>query len=278
LNRVHLASDLHLGVPNPVNSRERELRFIRWLEDSAAGQGHASNGAATEIHLVGDIFDFWYEYRRAVPKGGVRLLGAIARISDAGIPVHYHTGNHDMWTFGYLEEELGVELHRTPIIREYDGLRCMIGHGDGLGPGDYGYKRIKKVFHGDGLGPGDYGYKRIKKVFTAPLLQWAYRWVHPDVGVALASRLSRNSRANGGKEDIVFETPENEWLWHHCRSVLAQQPLDCFIFGHRHLPLDLEVPHPEPGQPSARYINLGDWIHHFTAAKIEEGQAELLHL
>ena len=145
MHRVHLASDLHLGAPNAAQSRERELRFIGWLEDSATGQKHAQEGPATEIHLVGDIFDFWHEYKHAVPKGGTRLLGAIARVADSGIPVHYHTGNHDLWTYGYLEEELGVHLHRDPIVRDFDGLTCMIGHGDGLGPGDYGYKRIKNL-------------------------------------------------------------------------------------------------------------------------------------
>lgn len=259
MNRVHLASDLHLGVPTPANSRERERRFIQWLENSAAGQGHASNGAATEIHLVGDLFDFWHEYRHAVPKGGVRLLGAIARVADAGIPVHYHTGNHDLWTYGYLETEVGIQLHREPIVKTFDGLRCMIGHGDGLGPGDYGYKRIKRVF-------------------TSPLLQRAFRWVHPDLGIGLASFLSRNSRANGGKEDPAFKAPENEWLWHHCQDILREQDIDCFLFGHRHLPLDLPVPNPRAGGAAARYINLGDWIHHFTACRIEGGQAELIQL
>jgi UDP-2,3-diacylglucosamine hydrolase len=136
------------------------------------------------------------------------------------------------------------------------------------------------IGHGDGLGPGDYGYKRIKKIFTAPLLQWAFRWVHPDVGIALANRLSRDSRAQGGEEDVTFQTPENEWLWSHCKDVLRDRDIDCFLFGHRHLPLDLEVPCPEGSarREPARYINLGDWIHHFTCAKIIDGQAELLRL
>ena len=200
MHRVHLASDLHLGAPDAARSRERELRFIGWLEDSAAGRNHAQEGPATEIHLVGDIFDFWHEYKHAVPKGGTRLLGAIARVADSGIPVHYHTGNHDLWTYGYLEEELGVQLHRDPIVRNFDGLTYMIGHGDGLGPGDYGYKRIKKVF-------------------TSPL-QWAFRWVHPDLGIPLADFLSKDSRAKGGKKTPTFQAPENEWLWSYSKDIL----------------------------------------------------------
>ena len=261
MHRAHLASDLHLGAPDAARSRMRELRFIGWLEDSAVGRNHAQEGPATEIHLVGDIFDFWHEYKYAVPKGGTRLLGAIARVADSGIPVHYHTGNHDLWTYGYLEEELGVQLHRDPIVRNFDGLTCMIGHGDGLGPGDYGYKRIKKVF-------------------TSPLLQWAFRWVHPDLGIPLADFLSKDSRAKGGKEDATFQAPENEWLWSYSKDVLNTHDIDCFIFGHRHLPLDLEVPRPSDASSAgpARYINLGDWIQHFTCGKIVDGTASLLHL
>lgn len=255
MHRVHLASDLHLGAPNAAQSREREIRFIQWLERSAEGTHHATKGPATEIHLVGDLFDFWFEYKRAVPKGGVRLLGAIARIADSGIPVHYHVGNHDLWTFGYLESELGVHLHREPIFSNYDGLNVCIGHGDGLGPGDYSYKRIKKIF-------------------TNPILQRAFKAIHPDVGMGIASYFSRNSRAQSATEDAEFAGADKEWLWHHCQSILQNKEVDCFIFGHRHKPLDLEVPHPKQG-PSSRYINLGDWITHFTSARIEEGMINL---
>ncbi len=255
LHRVHLASDLHLGAPNASESRTRELRFIEWLENAAEGKGRAKAGPATEIHLVGDVFDFWFEYKRAVPKGGVRLLGAIARIVDSGIPVHYHVGNHDLWTFGYFEDELGVTLHREPIVRDYDGVRCMIGHGDGIGPGDAGYKRLKGVF-------------------TNPALQWAYRWVHPDIGIALAEYLSRNSRARKGHLDRLAGDREDEWIWQFCREHLSREHIDCFIFGHRHLPLDFEVPGPEGSKPG-RYINLGDWIQHFTSVRIESGAVHL---
>lgn len=255
MHRVHLASDLHLGAPNASESRERELRFITWLEDAAHGKGRAVAGPATEIHLVGDMFDFWFEYKHAVPKGSVRLLGAIARIVDSGIPIHYHAGNHDLWTFGYFEEELGVTMHREPIFREYDGLRCLIGHGDGIGPGDVGYKRLKRVF-------------------TSPLLQSAYQWIHPDVGIPLASYFSRNSRARKGNLDSQVGKSEDEWIWQFCKEHLSRDAIDCFIFGHRHLPMDLKVPG-EKGNPNGRYINLGDWIQHFTSVRIEGGVAHL---
>ena len=168
-------------------------------------------------------------YPKAVPAS----LGAIARIADSGIPVHYHTGNHDLWTYGYLEEELGVHLHRDPIVRDYDGLTCMIGHGDGLGPGDYGYKRIKKVF----TSPCSNGLS------ATCILTLASRW-----------RISfPRTAAKGGKEDASFQAPENEWLWSYSKNILNTQDIDCFIFGHRHLPLDLEVPRLQaPPQRSRR--------------------------
>lgn len=247
--RVHLASDLHLGAPNAAASRKRERAFVAWLDGAVAGSTPGLKGPATDIHLVGDLFDFWFEYKRAVPKGGVRLMGAIAAAVDAGLPVHYHVGNHDLWTFGYLEEELGVQVHRAPVAVTYDNVRCLIGHGDGLGPGDLGYKRLKRIF-------------------TSPLLQKAFRIIHPDWGIALASRMSSDSRASNAEADATFDGPESEWLWQYAREVLDREAFDLFIFGHRHMPLDLEV---SAEGRTARYINLGDWIHHFTALRLENG-------
>lgn len=254
--RVALASDLHLGVDTSVPSREREARFVAWLERAADGRFFTSGLPATEIHLVGDLFDFWFEYRRAVPSGHVRLLGTIARIADSGIPVHFHVGNHDLWTFGYLEHELGITVHRAPIRREYDGLRCLIGHGDGLGPGDAGYKRLKRLF-------------------TARWAQTLFRSLHPDLGLALAAHFSRSSRAATGNHDAIFRGAEHEWLHAYCTDYLHHHDIDCFLFGHRHLPLDLPV---VAGVRSARYINLGDWLIHFTSVRIEHGVPFLLSL
>ena len=222
------------------------------MRDAASGTGFASGKQATELHLVGDIFDFWFEYKRAVPKGGVRLMGAIAELTDGGLPIHFHVGNHDMWTFGYLEEELGVQVHRAPVIRTWDGLRCMVGHGDGLGHGDKGYRRLKGIF-------------------TSPLCQKAFRRIHPDWGIALAQAWSQQSRTKG---DQTFTEPAQEHLLQHCLDWLSSpenEPIDVFVFGHRHLPLDL----PLKGH-NARYLNCGDWIEHMTSVLIHNGKAELL--
>jgi len=249
---VHLASDLHLGAPSSTPSAVRERAFIRWMRDAAAGSGFASGQQATELHLVGDIFDFWFEYKRAVPKGGVRLMGAMAELTDAGLPIHFHVGNHDMWTFGYLEEELGVQVHRAPIVRNWDGLRCLVGHGDGLGPGDKGYRRLKRIF-------------------TSGLCQKAFRRLHPDMGIALAQAWSRNSRQ---KSEQPFTEASQEHLVQLCLEWLSSsdhEPVDVFVFGHRHLPLDV----PLEGH-NARYLNCGDWLEHMSSVCIQNGEVELL--
>jgi UDP-2,3-diacylglucosamine hydrolase len=249
---VHLASDLHLGAPGFAPSVERERAFVRWMRDAARGEGFARGRPATEIHLVGDLFDFWFEYSRAVPKGGVRLMGAIAELADEGLPLHFHVGNHDMWTFGYLENELGVAVHREPILRTWDGLTCLVGHGDGLGPGDGGYRRLKSVF-------------------ASRLCQAAFRMLHPDLGISLAHAWSSRSRKKG--EAPLGDLPQ-EHLYAFAQEWLANPAapaVDCFVFGHRHLPLDL----PLEGS-SARYLNTGDWLMHATSVVVEGGTAELV--
>ena len=249
---VHLASDLHLGAPGYETSPERERSFIQWMRHAARGEGFATDAQATEIHLVGDVFDFWYEYRKVVPKGGVRLMGAIAELTDEGLPVHFHVGNHDMWTFGYLEEELGVTVHRTPALFEWDGLTCMVGHGDGLGPGDAGYRRLKRLF-------------------TSRFCQRAFRRLHPDLGVALAQAWSRKSR-----EQSVH--PMGEWHHEHLLqfatnwvAAFPEKDVQAFIFGHRHLPLDMPIPN-----STSRYINTGDWLHHRSSVLVQNGCVQLI--
>ena len=250
---VHLASDLHLGAETTMSSADRERAFVSWMRNAARGEGFAKGRKATELHLVGDLFDFWFEYARAVPKGGVRLMGAIAELTDNGLPIHFHVGNHDMWTFGYLEEELGVQVHRTPLIQTWDGLTCMVGHGDGLGPGDLGYTRLKRIF-------------------TSRACQAAFRLLHPDRGIALAEAWSRRSRQKG---DLPLSSDlDQEHLYAFAQSHLndaGNAPVDAFIFGHRHLPLDVPI----EGH-HARYLNTGDWLTHFSSVVIQDGHAELI--
>lgn len=228
--KIYFASDLHLGVPDESSSRERERRFIRWLDDIKKD--------ADEIFIIGDVFDFWHEYQTVVPKGYIRVQGKIAEICDAGIPVHLFTGNHDLWMFGYFEKELGVKVYREPVRREFNGKKFLIGHGDGLGPGDRGYKFIKRVF-------------------ANPLCQFLFRWLHPDMGTKIATYFSYKSRfgINGDKKELEhFKGEEGEWLIQYARAVLKHEHIDYFIFGHRHLPLDIKL------NENSRYINTGDWL------------------
>lgn len=224
---IYFASDFHLGVPDKESSKAREKLLIRWLDSIA--------DSAEEIYLVGDIFDFWYEYGKVIPKGFVRFQAKLAELCDKGIPIHIFIGNHDMWMFSYFEEELGVQMHREPITREWNGKKFYIGHGDGLGPGDYSYKFIKKVF-------------------ANPLCIWLFKWLHPDIGMGIANFWSGKSRESNSESDQTYYGDENEWLLQYSKTVLKEEHFDYFIFGHRHLVLDKEI-----GENS-RYINLGAWF------------------
>lgn len=240
--KIYFASDFHLGAPDYETSLQREKKIIAWLDKVSED--------ATEIFLVGDIFDFWFEYKRAIPKGFVRLQGKIAELTDRGIPIHVFTGNHDMWIFDYIPKELGVSLYREPITREFFGKNYFIGHGDGLGPGDKGYKFIKKVF-------------------ASKVSQWFFARLHPNFGIWLAEKSSKTSRAHTGTSDEKYHGDENEWLFQFCQDTLKSEHYDYFIFGHRHLPLEKEV-----GENSV-YINLGEWINYRTYLEVSEDKVEL---
>lgn len=229
--KIYFASDHHLGVPNYEKSLEREKLFVKWL-DEVKHDAH-------EIFIVGDLFDFWFEYKHAVPRGFVRVLGKLAEISDSGIPIHIFTGNHDMWIFDYLPKEIGAQLYRKPIERTWNNKRFYIGHGDGLGPGDHGYKFIKKVF-------------------ANKFLQWCFARLHPNFGIGLANYFSRASRAKTGESDAKFLGEDKEWLAIYSKELLSKEHYDYFVFGHRHLPLDIQL------NESSHYVNLGDWIQYFT--------------
>lgn len=241
--KIYFASDFHLGVPDHASSLEREKKIVRWLDEIFPD--------CEELYLLGDVFDFWFEYKTVVPRGFVRLLGKIAQFTDAGIPVHYFTGNHDMWTFDYLTTELNVKLYREPIETEYNGKKFYIGHGDGLGPGDHGYKFIKKVF-------------------ASPVSRRLFAFLHPYIGVSIANYFSGKSRIATGTTDETYHGEEKEWLVIHARELLQKNHYDYFIFGHRHLPLDIKI------NGDSRYINLGDWVKYFTYAVFDGKELELM--
>jgi UDP-2,3-diacylglucosamine hydrolase len=240
--KIYFLSDFHLGAPDHASSLIREKIIVQFLDEIKKD--------AAEIFIVGDMFDFWYEYRKVVPKGHVRLLGKLAELSDADIPIHFFVGNHDMWMRDYFKKELNIPVYFESKEFERNGKKFMIGHGDGLGPGDHGYKRLKKVFRN-------------------PVSKWLFGILPPVAGMGLANFLSRRSRAQTGAAEEVFLGEEKEWLIQHCKEIMKKKKVDFFVFGHRHLPIDYRL------TEGARYINLGDWIRYFTYAVFNGENLEL---
>ena len=239
---IYFLSDFHLGVPDHASSLKREKCIVRFLsgiqEDAAA------------IFIVGDLFDFWYEYKKVVPKGFVRILGKMAELTDSGIPLYFFVGNHDMWMSGYFEQELNIPVYYEPKNFEFNGKKFLIGHGDGLGPGDRGYKFLKKIFRNKAC-------------------QWLFGLLPPYIGMGIAHRSSKSSRAATGQDDAQFLGEDKEWLISYCKEMLHQKHYDFFIFGHRHLPIDFSL------DSGSRYINLGDWIRYNSYAVFNGQHIEL---
>lgn len=231
-----------MGVPDANSSLEREKLIVRFLEEIRQ--------EAHSIFIVGDMFDFWYEYRKVVPKGFVRLLGKIAELSDSGIQIHFFVGNHDMWMKDYFQKELNVPVYFEPQEFVFNDRTFLVGHGDGLGPGDHGYKRLKKIFRN-------------------PFCQWLFGILPPAIGMGLADYSSRKSRAATGHSEESFLGEEKEWLLIYCRETVAKKKIHFFVFGHRHLPVDYRL------DDSSRYINLGDWINYFTYAVFDGKELDL---
>jgi UDP-2,3-diacylglucosamine hydrolase len=240
--RIYFLSDFHLGAPNAATSLQREKKIVSFLDEISKD--------ATEIFILGDLFDFWFEYRKVVPKGFVRILGKLASIADGGVPIHFFTGNHDMWMKNYFQKEMSINVYHEPTAFELQNKKLLIGHGDGLGPGDHGYKFLKKIFRN-------------------PIAQFCFGIIPPVIGIGMANYFSRKSRAKTGKQDEIFEGEENEWLVAYSKEILAAKYYDYFVFGHRHLPLDISL------SPNSTYINLGDWITHFSYAVMDDGILQL---
>lgn len=242
-NKIYFASDIHLGALGYQSSRDREARMVRWL-DSIKHDAH-------ELFLVGDVFDFWFEYKTVVPRGYIRFLGKLAELVDSGVKLYLFKGNHDMWMFDYFVKELNATIISDELILDRQGKKLYL-------------------HHGDGLGPGDNKYKVLKKVFRSPVCQWLFERLHPNLGVGIANRWSQHSRlANAdGQEQKLFE---NEWLVSFARDVLKTAHYDYFIFGHRHIPMVIEL------SSSSKYVNLGEWIFSNSYAVMENGTVQLCY-
>jgi UDP-2,3-diacylglucosamine hydrolase len=230
--KIYFASDAHLGMHPAEKSIERERLIVRWLDEIRKD--------ATEIYLLGDMLDYWFEYRKVVPRGFTRFLGKIAEITDQGIPVHYFTGNHDVWVFDYLPKEIGVQVHREPVIKEINGRKFYIAHGDGLGPEDKSFTILKKIF-------------------TSKILQWLYARLHPNCATSFAHYWSKKSRFAKGIS-IEYKGDNKEELLIFAREIIQKEYFDYFIFGHRHIPLEYSL------NEKSKVFLLGDWITNNTYA------------
>jgi UDP-2,3-diacylglucosamine hydrolase len=229
--KIYFASDQHFGAPTAELSFPREQKFVAWLDEIKVD--------AEALFLLGDLFDFWFEYKTVVPKGFVRVLGKLAEIRDSGIPIYFFVGNHDLWMSDYFEKELNIPVYRDNKEFTFNHKTFLIGHGDGKGPGDKGYKRMKRVF-------------------TNSFSKALFRWIHPDLGVKLGRYLSVKNKLISGDEDVKFLGEENEWLVLYSKRKLETKHYNYLVFGHRHLPMKITV-----GENS-EYVNLGDWIGYFT--------------
>ena len=238
-DKIYFASDFHLGSPTLKDSHKREKLIVNWLNEI--------EGDAKAIYLVGDIFDFWFEYKKVIPKGFVRFLGKIAELTDNGIAVHLFIGNHDLWMQDYLEKEVGITVHHKNITIREGGKAIFIGHGDGLGKGDYFYKFLRKIF-------------------TSKICQWTFARMHPNFAFSLAHAWSKSGRKSKGAN---FISTEKEILYGYCKEQQSINPVDYYVFGHRHFPLELKV------DEKATYINTGDWLQHYTYAVFDNGKFEL---
>lgn len=231
--KIYFISDLHLGINALHSSASREKQFVAWLNEAAQD--------AHSIIILGDLFDFWFDYKHVVPRGFTRVLGKLAELGDQGIKLYFFTGNHDMWMFDYFEKELNIPIIKTAQVTTINKKKFFIAHGDGLGPGDYGYKFIKSIF-------------------ANKICQFLFRLIHPDFGIALANFWSRKSRKHTAQEEESYQGDEKEMLFQFAKESLQKTHYDYFIFGHRHLPIDKNL------DDKARYINLGDWLSFYTYA------------
>jgi UDP-2,3-diacylglucosamine hydrolase len=224
--KIYFASDFHLGLQTGSPPLVREKKVVGWLNSVAPD--------AKEIYLLGDVFDFWWEYKLVVPRGFTRFLGTVAAITDSGIPIHFFSGNHDMWIGEYLSVECGITIHTTPCTTDFDGKRFHLAHGEGLGTTDTGYKILLSLFRNN-------------------LLRKLYSALHPSIGVGIGHRWSLNSRLGKGITK-KFLGEDEEDLIRYARTILENDKIDYFIFGHRHLAMKYKI------NEEAEIVFLGDWI------------------
>jgi len=239
--KIYFVSDVHLGAPALKDNKEREMLFAQWLDEIKQDAG--------ELFLMGDIFDFWYEYKKVVPRGFTRILGRLADISDSGVPVHFFAGNHDLWVYDYLPQEIGLTLHRNEFITKRNGKTFYLAHGDGVDPDDKGY-----IF--------------LRKIFTNKILQWSFSRLHPNLALSIAHKWSKSSRLAKLRIEEEFKV-KDEGMFKFAENILEKELIDYFIFGHRHIMVNVEM------NKATRFILLGDWINNYSYGVFDGEKFEL---
>jgi len=240
---IYFASDFHLGSPNHHESRKREDLIVDWL--------NFITPTCSELFLMGDVFDFWFEYGKVIPKGFVRLQGKLAQMSDSGIKIYFFKGNHDMWVNDYFTKEIGLEIVSDELIIERGGKKFYLHHGDGLGPGDRKYKILRKIFRNR-------------------FCQWLFSVLPPRIGLFVANGWSGKSKKLGADKN-GFTDNESEWLTIFAKEQLQNEHYDYFIFGHRHLPLDILL------NDNSRYVNTGEWMNYSSYAVFDGEELKLAY-
>lgn len=243
MQQVLFLSDFHLGIPNYDKSLERELKICSLLDQF--------KDSISDIYFVGDVFDFWFEYNTVIPKGYYRFFGKLAELADKGIQLHFFKGNHDMWMRDFFIKEFKAKIYSEPISITIQSKKFLLGHGDGLGPGDHKYKALKLFF-------------------SSSICKFLYRWIHPDIGMSIANYFSQRSRF--AQESVVetYQGHTQEWLYIYAEDKLKSEQIDYFIFGHRHLPIYTSV-----SNSQSKYINLGDWLSYDTYAIFDGNDVSL---
>jgi len=240
--KTYFVSDVHLGAPALSNNQEREKLFVNWLDEASKD--------ASEIFLMGDIFDFWYEYKKVAPRGFVRTLGKIAELTDKGITVHFFTGNHDLWVYDYLPSETGVILHREPFETIIDGKTFFLAHGDGFDPEEKGYLMLKRLF-------------------TSKTAQFFFSRLHPNFAFWVGHNWAKNSRLSRGLNPEICLDIKEEAVVKFAKKYLVENHVDFFVFGHRHILIEEDL------TPKSKLVILGEWINYFSFAVFNGDQLEL---
>ena len=244
--KTYFVTDAHLGSLVFKDKRENEKKLVHWLE--------SIKNDCEALYMLGDMIDFWFEYKMAVPKGFTRFFGKLAEFTDSGIPVYWFTGNHDIWLFNYVQDELGVTVVKDSLETTIYGKKFLMAHGDGLGDPTLNFRILRAIFHN----------KVCQSLFGS---------LHPQIGLTFGMKWAKKSRLKRGEGPEVYYGEDKEYLVKYAKKHAAEageNAPDYYIFGHRHIILDLYI------TKKSRIIILGDWFCLFSYGVLDENGFEIL--